>query len=89
MFRLFLMSVMFSVGLWAPAAAQLTETPGPGGIPIAPGAPLGGYRPGGVGLGGVEVAPGRAARGVPVYRKGPGGVRVLVNPRQNRKKARR
>ena len=26
MFRLFLMSVTFSVGLWAPAAAQLTET---------------------------------------------------------------
>ena len=87
MFRLFLMSVMFSVGLWAPAAAQLTETPGPGGIPIAPGAPLGGYRPGGVGLGGVEVAPGHAARGVPAYREGPGGVHVLV--RKGKRKKRR
>ena len=89
MFRLFLMSVMFSVGLCAPAAAQLTETPGPGGVPIAPGAPAKGYTPGGTGLGGVEIAPGSAARDVPIYRKGPGGVRVLVNPRRNRNKARR
>jgi hypothetical protein len=87
--RLVEMSALFSVALCAPTAAQLTTTPGPGGIPIAPGAPLGGYTPGGVGLGGVEIAPGRAARGVPVYRKGPGGVRMLVNPRWNRKKARR
>ena len=80
---------MFSAGLCAPAAAQLTETPGPGGFPIAPGAPLGGYTPGGVGLGGVEVAPPAVRRAaVPVHRKGPGGVRVLVKPRRNRKKAR-
>jgi hypothetical protein len=75
-----------SLALCAPAAAQLTTTPGPGGIPIAPGAPLGGYTPGGVGLGGVEVAPGRAARGVPVYREGPGGVRVLVRKRKQKKR---
>jgi hypothetical protein len=84
--RLVEMSVLFSVALCAPTAAQLTTTPGPGGIPIAPGAPLGSYTPGGVGLGGVEVAPGRAARGVPVYRKGPGGVRVLVRTGKRKKR---
>jgi hypothetical protein len=68
------------IALCVPAAAQLTTTPGPGGIPIAPGAPLGGYTPGGIGLGGVEIGPGRAARSVPMYREGPGGVPVLVHP---------
>jgi hypothetical protein len=75
-----------SLALCTPAASQLTTTPGPGGTPIAPGAPLGGYTPGGVGLGGVEVAPGRAARGVPVYREGPGGVRVLVRSVKRKKR---
>jgi hypothetical protein len=84
--RLLEVSAVFSIALYAPASAQLTTTPGPGGIPIAPGAPLGGYTPGGVGLGGVEVAPGRAARGVPVYRKGPGGVRVLVRTGKRKKR---
>ncbi|RAI30937.1 hypothetical protein, partial [Rhodoplanes serenus] len=40
------------------ALAQLTTTPGPGGIPIAPGAPVRGYTPGGIGPGGGRVAPG-------------------------------
>ena len=65
--------------------AQLTTTPGPGGVPIAPGAPIQGYTPGGVELGGAEIAP-PALRDVPVYRKGPGGVRVLVTPRKKRKR---
>lgn len=84
--QLIKITAVFLIALCAPAAAQLTTTPGPGGIPIAPGAPLGGYTPGGVGLGGVEVAPGRAARGVPVYRKGPGGVRVLVRTGKRKKR---
>ena len=63
----------------APALAQMTVTPGPGGVPIAPGLPVPGYTPGGVGPGGVEVAPGPAARDVPMYRIGPGG--VLLSPR--------
>jgi hypothetical protein len=56
------------------AFAQMTVTPGPGGIPIAPGSPVAGYTPGGIGLGGVEVAPGPAARDIPMDRIGPGGV---------------
>ncbi len=60
--------------------AQLTITPGPGGVPIAPGPPVQGYTPGGTGLGGTFIAPGAAARNVPVYRFGPGGVPVLVLP---------
>jgi hypothetical protein len=56
------------------AFAQMTVTPGPGGIPIAPGSPVAGYTPGGIGLGGVEVAPGPAARDIPTDRIGPGGV---------------
>ncbi|RAI25930.1 hypothetical protein CH338_31030, partial [Rhodoplanes elegans] len=39
------------------ARAQLTTTPGPGGIPIAPGAPVQGWTPGGVGIGGGRIAP--------------------------------
>lgn len=72
--------------LWAPARAQLTTTPGPGGIPIAPGAPVGGYTPGGKSFGGVEISPGRAARDVPMYRDGPGDVPVLVVPDKGRGK---
>lgn len=74
--------------LLAPARAQLTTTPGPGGIPIAPGAPLGGYTPGGKSFGGVEVSPGGAARDVPMYRDGPGNVPVLVVPETRRGKKR-
>ncbi|MFD2183805.1 hypothetical protein [Rhodoplanes azumiensis] len=62
------------------ALAQLTTTPGPGGMPIAPGAPVQGWTPGGVGIGGGRIAPGPAARDVPMYRRGPGDVPVLVSP---------
>ncbi len=60
--------------------AQLTTTPGPGGVPIAPGSASSAVPPGGTGLGGVNIAPGPAARDVPVYRLAPGGVPVLVLP---------
>jgi hypothetical protein len=63
-----------------PAFAQMPETPGPGGIPIAPGARVHGYTPGGIGPGGVEVAPGPAARNVPMYRIGPGDVALPLRP---------
>jgi hypothetical protein len=86
MLRLLIASVMLFLGAGTAAIAQLTVTPGPGGIPIAPGAPMNGYTPGGIGLGGVEIAPGGAARNVPVYRKGAGGVRVLATPRRKPKK---
>jgi hypothetical protein len=66
--------------LVAPALAQMPETPGPGGIPIAPGAPVPGYTPGGIGAGGVQIAPGPAARDVPMYRIGPGGVVMPPRP---------
>jgi hypothetical protein len=76
-----------SSGAMSPAMAQvmsqvapLTTTPGPGGVPIAPGPPVRGYTPGGVGMGGGEIAPGPAARSVPMYREAPGGVPVLVLP---------
>src|SRR5262245_27274010 len=68
------------VALGAPAPAQMPETPGPGGIRIAPGAPVTGYTPGGIGPGGIEVAPGGAARTVPMYRIGPGGVPLAPQP---------
>ncbi|MDC7784111.1 hypothetical protein PQJ75_05640 [Rhodoplanes sp. TEM] len=71
-------------GTPGPALAQLTTTPGPGGIPIAPGAPVQGWTPGGVGIGGGRVAPGPAARDVPMYRRGPGDVPVLVTPEGRR-----
>jgi hypothetical protein len=45
------------IALDASALAQMTVTPGPGGIPIAPGAPVSGYTPGGIGPGGVPFAP--------------------------------
>jgi hypothetical protein len=63
-----------------PAFAQMTSTPGPGGIPIAPGSPITGYTPGGIGPGGVEISPGPAARGIPMYRTGPGGVTLSPRP---------
>lgn len=68
------------IALHAPALAQMTTTPGPGGIPVAPGAPLTGYTPGGIGPGGTAVAPGPAARGMPMYRIGPGGVPLAPRP---------
>jgi hypothetical protein len=61
-------------------AQMMTVTPGPGGIPIAPGSPVTGYTPGGIGLGGVEVAPGPAARDIPMDRIGPGGVPFPPRP---------
>lgn len=72
-----------SIGLNAVVPAQLTVTPGPGGGPIAPGAPVSSYTPGGVGLGGTPIAPGDAARDVPMYRYGIGGVPILVLPEPN------
>jgi hypothetical protein len=68
------------IGFNSLVLAQLTITPGPGGGPIAPGPPVNGYIPGGVGLGGTPLAPGEAARDAPVYRYTPGGVPVLVVP---------
>jgi hypothetical protein len=68
------------IELAAFAFAQMTVTPGPGGIPIAPGSPVAGYTPGGIGLGGVEVAPGPAARDIPTDRIGPGGVPFPPRP---------
>lgn len=74
--------------LCAPASAQLTTTPGPGGIPIAPGAAPHGYTPGGKSFGGVEISPGRAARDIPMYREGPGDVPVLVVPEKPKRSQR-
>jgi hypothetical protein len=74
--------------LGVPASAQLTTTPGPGGIPIAPGAAPHGYTPGGKSFGGVEISPGPAARDIPTYRKGPGDVPVLVVPEKRQGKRR-
>jgi hypothetical protein len=68
------------IAMGAPALAQMTVTPGPGGIPIAPGLPVPGYTPGGIGPGGTEVAPGAAARDVPMYRIGPGGIPFPPRP---------
>jgi hypothetical protein len=73
-------TVTLLIALDASAPAQMTVTPGPGGIPIAPGAPVSGYTPGGIGPGGIEVAPGPAARDVPMYRIGPGGVPFAPRP---------
>jgi hypothetical protein len=63
-----------------PAFAQTLQTPGPGGIPLAPGAPVSTYTPGGMGPGGVHVAPGPAAADIPMYRLAPDGLRMLVPP---------
>ena len=60
--------------------AQLTTTPGPGGVSIAPGSASSAVPPGGTGLGGVNIAPGPGARHVPMYRIAPGGIPVLVLP---------
>jgi hypothetical protein len=80
MSRLPVATLTVFVMLVARALAQMPETPGPGGIPIAPGAPVPGYTPGGIGVGGVQIAPGPAARDVPMYRIGPGGVVMPPRP---------
>jgi hypothetical protein len=81
MSRLLVAAILtFVIALNASALAQMTVTPGPGGIPIAPGLPVTGYTPGGIGPGGVEVAPGAAARGVPMHRIGPGGIPLAPRP---------
>jgi hypothetical protein len=78
--RLLAASLTLFIGLDASALAQMTTTPGPGGIPLAPGSPVPGYTPGGIGPGGIEVAPGPAARTVPMYRIGPGGIPLAPRP---------
>lgn len=88
MMRLAAASLALAV-LGVPAGAQLTTTPGPGGIPIAPGAAPHGYTPGGRSFGGVEISPGPAARDIPMYRQGPGDVPVLVVPEKQRQGERR
>lgn len=72
--------LLISAGLTSGALAQLTETPGPGGTRIAPGAAPYGYTPGGIGLSGSKIAPGPGAADLPMYRRAPGGERVLVTP---------
>lgn len=77
-----LLAALFAA-LSAPALAQNTTvgpTPGPGGIPLAPGAPVNTWNPGGVGPGGAQVSPGPAARGVPMYREAPGGGTLPLRP---------
>lgn len=86
MMRLSAVSVAFLLSVMiVPARAQLTETPGPGGIPIAPGAAPNGFTPGGKSFGGVDIAPGPAARDIPMYRQGPGDVPVIIAPEEPRK----
>jgi hypothetical protein len=80
MARLLAATLTFFIALDGFALAQMTITPGPGGIPIAPGSPVPGYTPGGIGPGGIEVAPGPAARDVPMYRIGPGGIPLAPRP---------
>jgi len=80
MSRLLTAALTFSAALTASALAQMPQTPGPGGGPIAPGLPVPGYTPGGIGPGGVEVAPGPAARDIPMYRIGPGGIVMPPRP---------
>jgi hypothetical protein len=80
MSRLLAAALTLFIGLDTVALAQMTVTPGPGGIPIAPGLPVPGYTPGGVGPGGIEVAPGPAARSIPMYREGPGGIALPPRP---------
>jgi hypothetical protein len=80
MSRLLLAATMFAA-LNAPALAQnIGPTPGPGGIPLAPGSPVQTWNPGGIGPGGTQVSPGPAARGVPMYREGPGGGTLPLRP---------
>jgi hypothetical protein len=65
----------------APAFAQvLTQEPGPGGIPIAPGSAISGYTPGGIGPGGTRISPGPAAQGIPMYHPTPGGRSLIPSP---------
>jgi hypothetical protein len=80
MSRLLAATLTFIIALDGLAFAQMTITPGPGGIPIAPGSPVPDYTPGGIGPGGIEVAPGSAARDVPMYRIGPGGIPLAPRP---------
>jgi hypothetical protein len=80
MSRLLAATLTFFIALDTFALAQMTVTPGPGGIPIAPGLPVPGYTPGGIGPGGVQVAPGPAARSIPMYREGPGGIALPPRP---------
>lgn len=88
--RLFAGSLTFAwVVLIVPASAQLTSTPGPGGVPISPGLAPQGFTPGGKSFGGVEISPGPAARDIPMYRQAPGDVPVLVVPEPKRQGKRR
>jgi hypothetical protein len=80
MLRLLATALTLLIGLDKLAFAQMTVTPGPGGVPIAPGSPVTGYTPGGIGPGGVAVAPGPAVRNLPMYRIGPGGVPLSARP---------
>src|SRR5262245_36260697 len=80
MARLFAIMCMLIVGLPAVAWAQMTTVPGPGGTPIAPGAPVTGWTPGGTSHGGTEVAPGAAARNVPMFRVAPSGALLAPRP---------
>jgi hypothetical protein len=73
MLRRLVPTLIFLVGLNTVAFAQMTSTPGPGGIPLAPGAPVSGYTPGGIGPGGIDIAPGPAARDIAISRPVPGG----------------
>jgi hypothetical protein len=77
---------LLALALTSAAHAQLTQTPGPGGVPLAPGAPVQGWTPGGTSFGGTEVAPGPAARSLPMYRTAPGGEPVLVMPPRERRR---
>jgi len=80
MARLFATIFMLIVALAASARAQMTTVPGPGGTPIAPGAPVHGWTPGGISHGGAEVAPGSAARNVPMFRVAPSGALLAPRP---------
>jgi hypothetical protein len=81
MWRLWLPVLALVALQGAPVFGQIMpEVPGPGGLPMAPGAPVRDYTPGGIGPGGVEIAPGAAARDIPMYRTGPGGVMMAPRP---------
>ena len=81
MTRLFVTIFTLIVGLDVSARAQMmTTVPGPGGTPIAPGAPVHGWTPGGITHGGIEVAPGSAARNTPMYRVAPSGALLAPRP---------
>jgi hypothetical protein len=80
MLRLLAATITAFFGLSTFALAQMTVTPGPGGILLAPGSPVHGYTPGGIGPGGIEIAPGPAARNIPMYRVGPGDIALPLRP---------